>query len=238
MNCKVDMQVSEVIDQLKILGSQHHKNQFSRFGIQVTEAYGVSSAKLKILAKTIGKDHNLALDLYPQNLHEAKLICAFIADPLALSKETMNEWTSGIYSWDLCDNLCMHLFRKSPLAKEMALCWIKNDREFVRRCGLVVMVSLSIHQKKASNDELFAFSEIALNYVMDDRNFVKKAISWLFRQQGKRNLEMRNRILKLCVITENQNPDSKSARWIVSDVRRELNKPTVLERLRSKPSDL
>lgn len=228
------MTAKEVIEALKALGTAHHRNQLSRFGIVAPEAFGVKSPDIQMLAKSIGMDHDLAIELFNHSLHEAKLITAFLADPKQLTKELMEHWARQVYSWDLCDNLCMHLFRRSPLAEEVALNWIDDNHEFVRRCGLVVLTSLSIHQKKASNEDLLKYTNAAILYVTDERNFVKKAISWLLRTQGKRNLALREVILKKCGEIASLNPSSKSAKWLISDVKRELMKPSVLERLQKK----
>lgn len=225
------MTVEKVIEILREMGTEHHRNQLTRFGIEATEAFGVKSPAVQKLAKEIGKDHELAIQLFDQPIHEAKLIAAFLAEPGQLTKEQMDHWASQVYSWDLCDNLCMHLFRRSQIAEEAAYQWIKDDREFVRRCGLVVMTSLSIHHKKARNEELLKFTDAAASYVTDERNFVKKAISWLYRTQGKRNPDLRDMILEKCNHIAAIHSSSKSARWIISDVRRELTKKKVVERL-------
>ncbi|MDW3194195.1 MAG: DNA alkylation repair protein [Cytophagales bacterium] len=228
------MTTQEVIKALRALGTEHHRNQFARFGIVASEAFGVKSPDIQKLAKQIGKNHELAVQLFEEPHHEAKLITAFLAEPKLLTKELMDHWASQVYSWDLCDNLCMHLFRRSPLAEEVAYQWVMDDREFVRRCGLVLMTSLSIHNKKASNEWLLKYIEAATPYVTDERNFVKKAVSWLLRSQGKRNLTLRTTILEKCDQIATKHPTSKSVIWIISDVRRELMKKEVLERLERK----
>lgn len=228
------MTIEEVIKALQELGTEHHRNLFKHFGIDAPDAFGVKSPDIQKLAKQIGKNHELAIQLFEEPYHEAKLITAFLAEPKQLTLEQMDHWVNQVYSWDLCDTLCMHLFRKSPLAEEIAYQWITEEREFVRRCGLVVMTSLSIHNKKASNKTLFKYVEASTPYVTDERNFVKKAISWLLRTQGKRNLDLRAAILKKCEDIAATHPSSKSARWIISDVQRELIKKEVLERLERK----
>ena len=228
------MTTEDVIEALRDLGSGHHRDQYKRFGIEAPEAFGVKSPDLQKLAKSIGRDHNLAIELFDQPIHEAKLISAFLADPNLLSAETMDHWVSEVYSWDLCDNLCMHLIRRSPLAEEMAYQWVIDNREYVRRCGLVVMTSLSIHNKKASNDALLNFTKAAIPFVTDERNFVRKAISWLLRTQGKRNLALRAAILKKCDEITAFHPKTRSAKWIVNDVRRELMKRDLIERMKNR----
>ncbi len=225
------MTVEGVIEALRELGSEHHRNQLSHYGIDAPEAIGVKSPDIQKLAKNIGKDQDLAIEIFDQPIHEAKLIAAFLADPKQLNAEVMDHWVRQLYSWDLCDNLCMHLIRRSPFAEKMAFKWVVDDREFVRRSGLVVMTSLTMHNKKASNESLILFTEAALPFVTDERNFVRKAISWLLRTQGKRNLALREVILKKCDEITALHPSNKTVKWIVSDVRRELMKKQVIERL-------
>lgn len=64
------MNASEVLGALKKLGTEHHKNQFTRFGIQAPEAFGVKSPDIQKLAKRIGKDQALAILLYEHPAHE------------------------------------------------------------------------------------------------------------------------------------------------------------------------
>jgi len=54
----------------------------------------------------------------------------------------------------------------------------------------------------------------------DERNFVRKAVNWALRQIGKRNPVLRRRALQ--VAEEISRLDSKAARWIAADARREL----------------
>jgi len=69
---------------------------------------------------------------------------------------------------------------------------------------------------------------------LDERNFVKKAVNWALRQIGKRNLRLRGIAIEKAEKIYQQ--DSKSARWVAADALRELNKPSLIERLEKKAS--
>ena len=64
----------------------------------------------------------------------------------------------------------------------------------------------------------------------DERNYVKKGVSWALRHIGKRNAALHAAALETAAHL--QDMDSKSARWIGNDAERDLNSETTLKRLR------
>jgi 3-methyladenine DNA glycosylase AlkD len=66
----------------------------------------------------------------------------------------------------------------------------------------------------------------------DDRNFVKKAVSWALRQIGKRSADLNARAVRTAGQIEQT--DAPSARWIAGDALRELRSDAVRERLKAR----
>jgi 3-methyladenine DNA glycosylase AlkD len=95
-----------------------------------------------------------------------------------------------------------------------------------------MIACIAWHDKDAP-DELFTrFFPIIENGSTDERNYVKKAVSWALRHIGKRNLNLNKQALKLA--KKIKKIDSKAARWIASDVIRELESEAVHRRLKNK----
>ncbi len=225
----------------ELLKRKNEKNieGMKRFAIGGASSYliGISVYDLRKIAKEYKKDHDLALELWKLKfegipVHEARMLCAFIADPRKLTPELMDEWITEFESWDLCDQMCSNLFDKTPYAYEKAMEWSYREREFEKRCGFVMMACLSVHDKKASDEVFDPFLERAYKEAADERNFVKKAVNWAVRQIGKRNIELNKRAIEISerILTV----DSRSAKWIARDALRELQSDKVQERLRSK----
>jgi|TARA_B100000315_G_scaffold176534_1_gene165042 3-methyladenine DNA glycosylase AlkD len=63
---------------------------------------------------------------------------------------------------------------------------------------------------------------------------VKKAVNWALRQIGKRNIHLN--LLAIATAKEIHTIDSKSAKWIATDVIRELESEAVQKRLQRKTS--
>jgi len=223
---------NNVIKKLKSQASEKNRKGMARFGINPKGTLGVSVPILRKMAKDIGKNQKLSLRLWDSGIHETKLLAVFIGEPDKVTERQMEKWVKDIDSWDICDQLCGNLFDKTPFAYKKTYQWVKREEEFVRRTGFVLMATLSVHDKKASNKKFEEFFPLIKKYSADERNFVKKAINWALRQIGKRNLALNKKAIKLA--KEIQKIDSRSACWIANDAIRELTSDPVQQRLKQK----
>ena len=202
----------------------------ARFGITPKINYGISMPKLQSMAKRIGKNHKLALELWKTGVRDARLLASLIADPQAITPAQADSWAKGMDSWDVCDCACMFVFSYSPLAYRKARQWLRSKDEFVRRAGLATIASLTVHDKKAPDSKFEAFLPAIASASFDERNYVKKAANWALRQIGKRNLRLNKKALS--VASKLAKSKSKSARWAGLDAVRELKSPKIQARLR------
>lgn len=100
-------------------------------------------------------------------------------------------------SWDICDQCCNRLFRKTGFVWQKAIEWSGREEEFVKRAGFVLMAQLAVHDKAADNQQFEQFFPMIIRASSDGRNFVKKAVNWALRQIGKRNQYLNRRTVKL-----------------------------------------
>jgi len=210
----------EIIKKLKKQSSPENVAGMARFGINSKNTLGIPVPFLRKTAKEIGKNHDLALELWKSGIHEARLLACFIDEIEKVSKEQMEEWVKDFDSWDVCDQVCMSLFDKTEQPYAKAKQWAKREEEFVRRAGFALMAALASHDKKAENEKFISFFPFIKKYSTDERNFVRKAVNWALRQIGKRNQNLRDEALRLA--EEIRKIDSKTAKWVANDALREL----------------
>jgi 3-methyladenine DNA glycosylase AlkD len=211
----------EIISLLKKHRNPKNVAGMARFGINTKNTLGISIPFLRSLAKKIGKDHQLASQLWRTKIHEARLLAGFIGDPKLVTAKQMDSWVKDFDSWDICDQVCSNLFDQTPFAHQKAVQWAKRREEFVRRAGFVMMAALSVHDKKASDGKFLKFFPLIEKYSTDERNFVRKAVNWALRQMGKRkNSKLKKPALALAAKLSKS--VSASARWIGKDAYREL----------------
>lgn len=125
-------------------------------------------------------------------------------------------------SWDVCDQVCMNLFDKTPHAWKKVVEWSTREEEFVKRAAFTLIACLAWHDKSAPDARFIEFLPLIKEHSIDDRNFVKKAVNWALRHIGKRNAALCKEAIRTA--REIRMSDSRSARWIAGDALRELER--------------
>src|SRR5437870_2383840 len=211
----------QVIANLKQRANAQAVEGMAKFGIRPAHALGISIPTLRKMAKEIGRNQPLALELWDSGIHEARILASMIDDPRLVSAQQMEGWVNDFDSWDVCDQVCGNLFDKTPYAYQKAIEWCHQEKEFVRRAGFVMMAVLAVHDKKAPDEAFASFFPLIKQYANDERNFVKKAVNWALRQIGKRNSHLR--ALAVECAYDLQKMESKAARWVANDALREFH---------------
>jgi 3-methyladenine DNA glycosylase AlkD len=177
---------------------------------------------LRALARRIGHNHGVAEGLWASGIFEARILAAFVAEPAKVTRRQANSWAKDFECWADCDGLCIHLFRKTPFAHELALAWSRRREELVKRAGFTMMATLAVHDKKAGDEVFCGYLIRVRDESNDERHNVKKGVNWALRQIGKRNRRLNREAMR--VARKIQQQDSRAARWIASDALRELNR--------------
>jgi 3-methyladenine DNA glycosylase AlkD len=220
----------EVLDRIRCKARPEQLGGMARYGIAIQRRLGVSVPDMRRLSKEIGKNHRLALDLWKTGVAEARIVAGMVGDPAELTEEQMEEWVKDIDSWDVCDQVCMNLFERSPLAWEKIVDWSRREEEFVKRAAFSLIACLAWHDKMSKDERFIGLFPVIVRGATDERNFVKKAVNWALRNIGKRDLNLNQAAINTA--KEIKRLDSKAARWIASDALRELESEAVQDRLR------
>jgi 3-methyladenine DNA glycosylase AlkD len=235
--------VAAILDDLRSLGSERDRAGMARYGINVENAFGVSVYELRMVAKRLGTDHELALALWATGNHEARLLACFVDDPVAVTEEQTEDWVRAFDSWDICDQATTSLFDLTRYAWSKAVEWAERDEEWVRRAGFALMAGLAVHDKTATNRAFLKLLPSIERAAADERNFVRKAVNWALRNIGKRNRalnaaaiacadKIRAAANKRAGGDRGGDAEARSARWVATDALRELGSDRVRARLK------
>ncbi len=222
----------EILKRLKVKAEPDQLAGMARYGILVEKRLGVSIPELRKIAKEIGKNHDLALELWNTGISDALILASMIGEPEKLTEEQMEEWVKDFNSWDICDQVCNNFFNRHPLVWKKILDWSKREEVFVKRAAFALLSCLAVHDKEAPDEKFIDFLPVIKREAVDDRNFVKKAVNWALRNIGKRNLNLNKAAIK--VAREIQQIDFKASRWIGSNAIRELESDAIQKRLEQK----
>ena len=222
--------VNAVLRELEKKGSRKVRDEMlTRYGITAPKAYGVPVGVIKAMGKKLGTDHELALALWDSGWYEARLLTSFIDDPTKVTAAQMDRWARDFDNWGVCDTLCFNLFDRTPHAWKKVEQWAKKDAEFVKRGGFALLACLALHDKAAGDAPFLKALRLIEGGADDDRNFVKKGVSWALRLIGRRNQALNTAAVALCerLVTSS----SPAARWNGKQALRELTSPLVRRQL-------
>jgi len=224
-----DSDVQSVLDALESMGSKGvRENMSKRFGIHTDKAWGVMMANMQKLAKSIGKDHKLAQQLWKTGWYEARMVATMIADPLQVTPKEMDAWCKDFDNWAICDTACFKLWDQVPHAWDKVPVWAKSEQEFMKRAAFALLACLSLHRNDADPKALRKFLPHAKRAASDERNFVKKGVSWALRGMAGTSAEMREDVVALA--EELIESKGTTERWIGRDVLRDIKRPLVAKR--------
>jgi len=229
---EVREQVRATLAALERKSTKRDRDNLARFGITAGKAYGVSMANIQLIAKGLGRNHALALALWDTGWYEARLLTSFVDEPERVTSAQMDRWCRDFDNWGICDTVCFHLFDRTPFAWKKVAQWHDKRDEFVRRAAFALLACLALHDKSTGDAPFIKGLTFIERAADDDRNFVKKGVSWALRLIGRRNPALNAEAVRVSRrLLSSANP---AARWIGSGAVKELTGPVVTRRLRAK----
>ncbi len=166
-----------------------------------TMSYGVGLTDLRKLAKKIGKDHELALELWESEIHEARILGLLIDDPKQITREQVETQVEQLdepvlgHVFSSCDASLSRV----PYVVELATDWIDSKDKTRRSCGYGLLSEIAASKKKSAPDDDFFLGyieRIRKNY--EDKGEVEGAYALLC--MGKRNKKLNGAALKVAKI--------------------------------------
>jgi 3-methyladenine DNA glycosylase AlkD len=145
----------------------------------------------------------------------------------------MDRWARDFDNWAICDHCCFHLFDRTPHAWAKITLWSGRRDEFVKRAAFALLASVALHDKRTGDEPFIRALPLIERAATDERNFVKKGVSWALRGVGRRNLALHTASLDLSRRLA-ASKDS-AARWVGKDALKDLTRPMTVERVRRKP---
>lgn len=228
----LDGQVRAALSSLKQMSTPRDRENLKRFGITANKAFGVSMANMQLLAKRLGRNHELAAALWDTGWYEARMLTSFVDEPARVTAAQMDRWVKDFDNWAICDTLCFHLFDRTRFAWEKARQWASARGEFVKRSAFALMASLAGHDKAASDAQFLALLPLIEQGAYDERNFAKKGVNWALRMVGRRNVALH--AAALAVAERLARSEEAACRWVGKDAVRELGSAKVRARLASR----
>lgn len=165
------------------------------------ESFGIGLTQLRKLAKQIGKDHDLALELWKSNNHDAKVIGLLIDDPKLITQAQIEKQVEGTNAGYLAHvfSSCDAPLSKSPLAFEVAENWLSHKDSIRRKCayGLIYELSKKPKHKGMTDEFCLRLIDKIEKEIDGEEDMVRVSMGGALIGMGKRNKLLNEAAVKL-----------------------------------------
>ena len=230
MTATLRTRVREVLTRLERHGSKRQRDDMAkRYAIHAPKSFGVSVGAIQQLAKRLGRDHELAAALWETGWYEARMLSAYIEEPERVTAAQMDRWARDFDNWGICDTLSFVLFGRTRHAWRKVELWSRRRDEFVKRAAFATLATLALRDKSAADEPFVRSLRLVEQAATDERNFVRKGVSWALRAIGERNTKLNAAALETA--RRLAESDDAASRWVGKDALKQLASPAVRRRL-------
>ena len=225
MNSVLPNRLSSTLAALKAKSTAKDIANLERFAINPTKFFGVSMANLKLLAKQIGRNHELAAELWDSDWYEARMLATLIDEPAKVTAAQMDRCCKAFDNWGIVDTACFCLFDRTPFAFEKIHKWNKLKGEFQKRAAFALLWSTSLHDKKSGDEPFLKCLPLIEQAATDERNFVKKGVKMALGAVARRSGVLHKACLELAGRLAAS--DDATAKWIGKGASMELQRISI-----------
>ena len=126
--------VDQVMKELKKKGSEQTRKTFERHGAGCN-FFGVKVADLKVIAKQIKGNQELACELYAGGNLDAMYLAGLVADGSQMTKQELDSWAKAA-TWPMISEYPVAwVASESSHARSLAMKWIRSKKESIASSG-------------------------------------------------------------------------------------------------------
>jgi len=205
---------------------------WERMGDKSMKSFGMGLTQVRLIAKKIGLDHNLALELWGSEYYEARVVAALIDDPKLVTQKQVDAQMKSAGFWILAYVYC-GLITKTSFAQELAQKWMKSKNDLQRRCGYLILGNLAKHSTTLDDKFFEPHIEIFEKKLQQEENFVKDAMNVAMLYIGMRSAKLNKRAVQTAKKIGKVEVDYGDNSCEAMDCIKHLTNPTLLKRLAS-----
>lgn len=144
-------------------------------GIGYKINWGIGLPVLKEMASEYGKDYDLAVELWKEDIRECKILATLIMPIGKMSHELVELWVSSLGNQEIAEMAAFNIFSYLKGAKKYAFGWIASCNDIEVICGYNVLSRLFASGEKLDSREADEFIDQAQTAVADDNLSVRHA---------------------------------------------------------------
>ena len=144
-------------------------------GLDYKINWGVSIPDLRKMADEYGKDYELAIELWKENIRECKILATMMMPPEQMLPEIVELWMEQTSSQEIAEMAAFNLYQHLEYAPVLAFQWIAGDNEMEQICGYNLLARLFMKGQEPNERGIQEFLDQAMTALQSPTVSVRHA---------------------------------------------------------------
>lgn len=111
-------------------------------GLSYKINWGVPVPELQKMALKYGKDYELAIELWKEDIRECQVLATLIMPAEHMSEDLVDVWMERLRTQEMAELLAFNLLQHLNFAPALAYQWIASDKDMYQLCGYQLLARL------------------------------------------------------------------------------------------------
>lgn len=141
-------QVKEIKQSFRQLMDGQTAQSMRDKGLEYKLNWGASIPMLREKAAEIGKNYDLAIELWKADVRECKILATMVMPAEKILPEVVDIWMEQTPSQEIAEQASFNLYQHLPFAAEKAYQWMASEKELEQLCGFHVLTRLFMNKQE------------------------------------------------------------------------------------------
>ncbi len=175
MRENIQEQVKEIKQSFRLLMDGQTAQSMREKGVEYKLNWGAAIPMLQEKAKEIGKDYDLAIELWKADVRECKILATMVMPAEQMLPEIVDIWMEQTISQEIAEQAAFNLYQYLPFAAEKAYQWMASEKELYQLCGFHILTRLFMNKQEPNERGINEFIDQALAALQSPAISVRKA---------------------------------------------------------------
>ena len=175
MNEETHQKLMKIKRSFRLLMSGPTSQSMTQKGLGYKINWGVPFIELKKMALEYGKDYELAIELWKEDIRECKILATLIMPAEKMLPEITDIWMEQVKSQEMAEMLAFNLLQHVDYAPAIAYEWIATDKTLYERAGFQLLARLFANGQEANERGINEFLDQAAVALQGDNMGIKHA---------------------------------------------------------------
>lgn len=175
MNEETHQKLMKIKRSFRLLMSGPTSQSMTQKGLGYKINWGVPFIELKKMALEYGKDYELAIELWKEDIRECKILATLIMPAEKMLPEITDIWMEQVKSQEMAEMLAFNLLQYVDYAPDIAYEWIATDKTLYEIAGFQLLARLFANGQEANERGINEFLDQATVALQGDNMGIKHA---------------------------------------------------------------